>query len=245
MTLNKFNFEFNNNGKYQIYCNKLDTKNAVSKAIDTVIYIIKDSIEKNGDAVINMTFYEEKELMGGTYNELFWDKIASSEEHHDKIDEYIAFITDIFENDDNEYWEDDEIQLAEIAAYRFAMNHKRFIPFYTRCLSAWDMSHEVYQGEHIHDIVMKYDWNEEIEDLIIARATCGGQHDAEQLEELEEKILENNEPLENSTFYKKLVLRIDEVCLETTKDWEKYAEYTFPTKRLLEAALHIKEQLIS
>ncbi|WP_459211672.1 hypothetical protein [Aquimarina rhabdastrellae] len=224
---------------YHIHCKTLDKKEVIDEALDVVMQVIKKAISE-GESIIETTFYEnDKEV---DYDGVFWGKVANLKESRDKVEEYIAFILNIFETDEEHYWEGDEVQLADIAAYKFAMADKQYIPFYAKCLKCWDMGHEVFQSEHIEEIISKYGWIPEIEELIIARATCNGQHDAEQIEELEELILEHNEPLEDSEFYIRFVRAIEDKLM-TGSGWENYAEYAFPTKRLLEAAQNIKEKI--
>ncbi|MGB5988305.1 MAG: hypothetical protein WBG43_00980 [Marinifilaceae bacterium] len=211
---------------YTIYCNNIDTKEGVEVAINNIMAAIADYMITADE----YDFFEQEFIVDGklidSYEECIWEKLAAQKDSYEIIEKYLTYAEHIMKISSSEIWEDDECPLAEKATLYAALNNKRFIPFYTRFLQIWDMGHEVYQEEDIDAIIEKHGWCLEVEDLIVSRANCNGQHDECCLETHEDFIYENNKDFINSDFFAKFIIARHEES-GTTIDWNDCLSFSF------------------
>jgi hypothetical protein len=220
--------------RYIIFCDDLDTKEGLEILIETLVKALSDFIRK-GNALnrFDFVFSVKGEILNE--NELkIWELLASREDVHESLLRYFNYTYILSELKHGDIWEKDEYSLAENAIYKCALTDKKFVVEYARMLLVWDMSHEVNQYKEIIDIIEKYGWCIEVEDLIINRVNCNGQHDSEFMREYADFILENNPDLENSSFFIKLVDFIYK-SFDTHAEWERDAEYHLPKEFLVPA----------
>lgn len=194
---------FSTDGSYYfIDCNDLTTPQNIEKALQATQAAIQHwhDLEKNKRPYcIELCFVDKDE------NEVdFWDKVAANEEVHSAAEKFIQYCIQCLEKD-NFIVEDDETPLAGIAIYKLCMADKVFIKYYCQMIPLWDLGHECNEYEYIENIVNTYDWCDEVADLILARAGSDGLYGLMQMRELSDFIINHNEPLEESDYFKKLV----------------------------------------
>ncbi len=192
-------FKFEDN-YYFITCNSIDTTKAMENAIKSTQAAVKHWVEsKERPYCVEIQYLDENE------DEIdFWETVASIKEVHPTAEKYIQYCIQCLEKD-NYIVEDDETPLAGIAIYQLCMADKSFIKYYCQMIPLWDLGHECNEYEYIENIIEKYGWCEETADLIVARAGSDGLYGLQQLRELSDLIIENNAPLEESAYFKKLV----------------------------------------
>ncbi|MGB5988304.1 MAG: hypothetical protein WBG43_00975 [Marinifilaceae bacterium] len=220
--------------KYIIFCEDLDTVEGLESFIDSLIRVLSDFI-KVGD---EFDFFEFALSIKGEIKDeddsKIWELLASKEEVHDSLIKFFNYSSILCKMKGGTIWESDEYQLIENALYKCALTDKKYIVAFSNILFVWDMSHEVNQYDEVAAIIKKYAWCSEIEDLIIARSTCGGQHDYKFLKEYTSFIIDNNPDFENSAFFKKLVDYLYK-NFDTHAEWERNAEYHLPKEFLVPA----------
>lgn len=213
--------------RYIIFCDDLDTIEGLEFFIDSLIRVLSDFI-KTGD---EFGFFEFALSINGEIKDeddsKIWELLASNSEVHESLIKFFNYSSILCKMKGGTIWESDEYQLIENALYKCALTNKRFIVEYSNMLFVWDMSHEVNQYDEVVAIIKQYAWCSEIEDLIVARSTCGGQHDCEFLEEYTSFIIDNNPDFENSEFFKKLV-DFFYTNFDSHAEWERDAEYLLP-----------------
>lgn len=199
--MEKFRYD-EDEGAFNIYCPELKEAKDFEKVVNNTIAAIKEFQAGNGYGhFISLRFVNESE------EEIeFWDALCKKPKAFPAAEKYLKQCIKIVKKDPYNTWEADEIPLAGKTAYQLAMADKRFIPYYSELLGHWDMDHEVYQGGHINEMIDKYGWCQEVESLLIARASVGaGQHGTQQIRDNEEFIRAHNSPLVESAFFQKLV----------------------------------------
>ena len=87
-----------------------------------------------------------------------------------KLAESLALTTDSL-------WEDDETQFGEPLLTQLALSDVQFVPFYTKLLALWDMSHEVHTGGAVVEIVDRHGITPEIGELILRYTEITGSDD--------------------------------------------------------------------
>ncbi|MEH0154458.1 hypothetical protein V6R21_09960 [Limibacter armeniacum] len=196
---------------FHIYTGVLDNKETLDHTIQVIIDVIQDYLKTPQSVFLNTAIYKnfkQIEDSENSYNEAFWSIVANFPPCHNKAEEYLVFVLEILKNEKSDIWENDASQLGQQAAYHLALADKRFIQYYAQLLEVWDMAHEVDQAEEIDEIIDKYEWCPEIEELIFIRSTCRGaigQHGREQFEQLSDLIVKHSEPLEENAFFRRLV----------------------------------------
>jgi hypothetical protein len=99
-----------------------------------------------------------------------WAKIVKKTGLHDQLWEWLDRIEPILakylaENFEGLH-ENEDAQLGEVPASLLALNSPRFVPMYTRLLSAWDLDHGVHQNLVCIGIVKAHGRTPEVEELL-------------------------------------------------------------------------------
>ena len=242
-------------GRYHIFCDTLESRESFKKVFSIIEAIVRDYEAKKGyetDEHMLMFFYENdihlyppaSEKFWKPYdNSIFWEKFASHSEYFDLAEEHLAYALEknkVINEGFNTIWETDMMQFGNAAVFNLALSDKRFISHYCRFLHTWDMYQEGFQSDEISELIKKYDWCPEIEELLIARATCDGHGDYEDLAEWEPFILKHNPELQESKFFKRLVFSIRE-------NWnkDKYAKKLYFHWDQLPAIISKEGQLLN
>lgn len=196
---------------YHIKTSNLETIDGIKNALNTLTIAFSDYVKNGGrDDMFYCLFYVKGELLEEKYISSFWSIIGKNEDAHDAIFEYINILKSHIVSGGKSS-ETDQYGLGERAIYALSMIDKKFVPLYSEFLQLWDMGHEVCQAEEVEEIVEKYGWCIEIENLIIERSFCNGQHDLECLEIFEPFLKENITDLSSSDFFKKLLCKFCKV----------------------------------
>ncbi len=102
-----------------------------------------------------------------------------------------------------ELWGSEEDHLGEPGAYALCMYDEKYIPLYIELLLQNDLDHEVYQFEHIKNIVEKYGLTSNVIRLLANRVTVAhGQSGCENIENHYPQLMELfiNQPEQKSLF---------------------------------------------
>ncbi len=195
---------------------------------------------------VNGELLEEEEQVYYA-SEAFWGRAAQIPECFEKAEEFLQYCIQKVKSDKYKFWESEELQIGELPAYFLSLKDKRFIKYFADLLHHWDMGHEVYQAEFMDKLVELHQWCPEIHELIIARATSDGQHNFEQLQELETFITNHAEPLEENTFFIELVNRVQKFWGKEVQLWQgeasqKDIEYVFGKGKMGQAAWELVQQ---
>ncbi|CAM1369847.1 protein of unknown function [Tenacibaculum soleae] len=227
------------NGLYRIKTTNLETTEGAKRAISTLTLAFSDFVScDNERRIFKCEFYENDILIEDNYISLFWTKIAKIKHAHDDIFIFLNLVKNHMKSGSVTKLDDENCGLGEHALYALSMVDIKFVPMYSEFLYLWDMGHEVMQSEEIEDIINQYGWCIEVENLIIARATCNGQHDFEDLESFEDLIKENVKDLSSSAFFKRLVYKTRDLVDEG--EWKDSLEW-FILPYMHDAAIELVE----
>jgi len=145
----------------------------------------------------------------------FWDRVAAFPPCWPAASTFLETILSFNDREpDDPYayegWEEDELQICEVAVTALAVVDLQFVPLYLRFLKYWDLGHEVFQTQEITAICNRHGWCDEIEELLITRASIDGQHGPEQVVfEQRDFIKAHCRPLDGSPFFRRLVTAMD------------------------------------
>ncbi|MCG7497495.1 hypothetical protein MHO82_11525 [Vibrio sp. Of7-15] len=135
--------------------------------------------------------------------EVIFTKFANDPMLSSKAVNFIFNVINWCKTNSSHLWQDDENPLAECAAYALCMHDEKYIPLYIELLLQNDMDHEVYQNEHIGNIIEKYGFSSDVLRLMAHRVggACG-QHGQEQVGQYQSQLLDlfSNDPDQKSLF---------------------------------------------
>lgn len=116
--------------------------------------------------------------------------LAADAQAAEKLAVFIRNVVDWCNTREAELWQDDESQQAEFAAYALCMQDEKYIPLYREQLAASDLDHEVYQCDHINEIVDQYGLTPAVLGLLAERmGAAHGQCGADHSQELQPELL--------------------------------------------------------
>jgi len=135
--------------------------------------------------------YEPGEPFLGSHNPWqafcppFWMNASRNPQSRRRITEWIGRVEEVLRLPESlslptsGLWEHDETQFGEPLVTHLALVDVQFVPFYTRLMRLWNMSHEVHMGEVVTEIVNRHGITPETKKLIscYTEVTGSDEHD--------------------------------------------------------------------
>jgi hypothetical protein len=110
----------------------------------------------------------------------FWTNAGKNPQFRRRIIEWIGRLEETLrlaetrELSTESLWEDDQTQFGEPLVTHLALVDVYFVPFYTRLLRLWDLSHEVEQGGAVIEMVNRHGITPETKELILCYTEVTG-----------------------------------------------------------------------